>query len=173
MRKRLLFVSLSVPLLLSCSLKGNYSSWYSGYFRAGEFIGKHEYFDGDEPQEFVDGEAAIFFVENISKDEFDKANGVDVVEDYNGGKNPFFRLSLQVRFKPDENYSKYHFYNLKRHPNKILEYKDDYWSMITPGSKSFDDQKNGSTYTYRITWCSKENEATKQFNIIFPMKKGA
>ncbi len=167
MRKRLLFVSLSVPLLLSCSLKENTSFWDSGYFRVGEFVGKHDYSTNANPNDYIDNEAAILIVENISQAEFNDANGIDVIKDINGGKNPFFRLTLKIRPQPDTDYIESHFYNLERHSNHRLEYKDDNRNKIIPGSKSFDDH-----YSYSILWHFLEDESSEQFYIVFPLEEG-
>ena len=104
MKKIITLVSFYFVLLSSCA---GFGDKRNQYFVEGNFVGEEIVKDNT----FIKNVATLS-IKNISKEEFDAANGVDVVKDYNGGQNPYFSICFKVKDENDE-YQDFHFYNLE------------------------------------------------------------
>lgn len=98
--------TLLLYFVLLCSCAG-FKNYYVQYFIEGDFVGSKYYRHDIEIKD-----RAILSIKNISKEEFDAADGVDVVKDYNGGYSPYFSICFKVKDENDE-YQDFHFYNLE------------------------------------------------------------
>ncbi len=103
--KKIFVIALTLFSLLVCSCSGFAFNNYTQYFVEGTFFG-----DSYDINHNKTVDAAILVINNISKEDFLNANGIDVVEDYNGGDKPYFLISLQIKI--DDRFNDFHFENL-------------------------------------------------------------
>ena len=155
MKKIIGTLLLYIILLGSCAGFGNKRNQY---FVEGDFIGEEIVQD----HTFLDDRATLS-IKNISKEEFDASNGVDVVKDYNGGQNPYFSICLKVKDEKDE-YQDCHFYDLEFRMADYCLYVDKNSNRLVPDY--YDSNKGGkvSDYyniSYKIT--NNDNVTNKQY----------
>ena len=120
--------TLLLYFILLCSCSG-FNNQYVQYFIEGDFVGSKYYRHDVEIKD-----RATLSIKNISKEEFDAADGVDVVKDYNGGQNPYFSICFKVKDENDE-YQDFHFYNLELDFAGYCLYIDTSKHSIAPHSR--------------------------------------
>lgn len=109
---------LPIVLLSSCGIF--VSNKRIQKFVEGSFIGT--LYQNDK---ILNENVASLEVENISKEEFDDASGLNVVEDINGGNTPYYHLTLKILNVDDNEWVFVEFKNLSIRPDEICKYIDD------------------------------------------------
>lgn len=140
-----------------CYSKGN------EIFYEGNFVGDI-YYDADT---FVENTATLN-VKNISKEEYDEAQGIDVLKDINNNVSPYF--SVELKIKIDEEYLDYHFYNLNGRKHDYCIYSDDNDNWISPWKKPNNIDYNDLSYSIAYTIQNNENISI-YLNILFKLKE--
>ena len=86
---------LPFALLTSCSLFSANDHRTQIIFE-GEFVGDYFSSKSNTPGEPTKSNCANLKITNISKEDFDNANGLDVVQDFKSGDEPYFKLELKI-----------------------------------------------------------------------------
>ena len=147
MKKIIGTLLLYIISLGSCAGFGNKRNQY---FVEGNFVGEEIVKDNT----FIKNVATLS-IKNISKEEFDAANGVDVVKDYNGGQNPYFLINLKIKDVNDE-YQDFHFYDLEFRMRDYCLYVDKSHNQLAP--EYYDSSTTVEEY-YSISCSITDNES--------------
>ena len=139
-----------------CYSKGN------EIFYEGNFVGDI-YYDTDT---FVEN-AATLNVKNISKQEYEEAQGIDVLKDINNNVSPYF--SVELKIKTDEEYLDYHFYNLNGRKHDYCIYYDNNGNGISPMKKPNSNDMGNLYYSIAYKVLNDKNEKI-YMNILFNLE---
>ena len=153
--KRLLFIFPTMLLLQSCSC-----FHYEHYDRK-QFLVEGS-FAGDlsiNSYDISETNCASLKVSRISIEEFQNANGVDVIKDVNGGNEPYFKLDFKILNIETNSFDSCHFYNLNDTNSPTCSYVDDNLVYLEP----FEDGSGPlyGKYFYRISFTKTITKDTK------------
>ena len=140
--------------LIPLALSGCTTNIKQQYFVEGKYLG-----DFSSDSGVVVKNEATLIVKNISEEEYNSSDNIDVVKDINGGKNPYFSVSFKIYNSLTDEFEAFHLKNLAITDDPVCIYKDENGVLLQPYmSKDFD-----AKYLYSINFY----KADKRYNYSF------
>ena len=150
--KTLILTIVPISLLSSCN-----TNIKKQYFVEGSFLG-----DLSVDSSFFSKNEATLIVKNITEEEYNSSNYIDVVKDINGGKTPYFSVQFKIHNSLTDEFESFPLKNLEITNDEVCIYKDENDVLLQPYMmKDFEPK-----YFYSVSF----NKENKLYNYSFHLE---